>query len=145
MGFKTFPHFITWSHDIQEFGETTSGYSRRYFSWHTMAVWHSMQWLKAMSGFEKAMVFYWLEIFNHVLKQICVYVYVYVLCTSRKCYKVGVVPKYSQMRRNTFLSVGTRVRRSRGFWVHAPPETFWFRDPRELPIFLFLFIQTVVD
>ena len=69
-----------------------------------------MQSLKAMSDVEKAMVCYWLETFNHILKQICVYVYI--LCTSRKCCKVGVVPKYSQRRRNTFLSVGTGVRLS---------------------------------
>ena len=30
MGFKTFPDFIRWAHDIQEFGETISGYSRKF-------------------------------------------------------------------------------------------------------------------
>ena len=79
-------------------------------------------WMKWLMVVLKVMLCYWLETFNHILKEICVYVYI--LCTSRKCYKVGVVPKYSQTRGNTFLTVGKGVRLSRVVWGHPRQKSF---------------------
>ena len=99
-------------------------------SWHRMAVWHSMQWLIAMSDVKKAMVFYRLETINHILKQICVYVYMYCvhvekdtkLVWCQNTHRCGGIRSRVWEKKEDFLGWSGRMLRKKRFDLGTPEK-----------------------